>query len=167
MDAREAAVAKIRTVEEAEARKTAVRARLLGLLGGLPDYNGPLNAKITGGLEKLRYTIEKVIFESHPQFYVTANLYLLRDRGKHPGILFPLGHRYCRREDHNARENGNMMIQGVPLHNSRPGQFAAARSFFAANCRIVEDELGALVPVPVTEHDFGFRDEIGWWRAGF
>ncbi|MSV27508.1 MAG: hypothetical protein EXQ52_02005 [Bryobacterales bacterium] len=92
LDAREAAVAKIRTVEEAEARKTAVRARLLELLGGLPDYNGPLNAKVTGRLEKPRYTIEKVIFESLPQLYVTANLYLPRDGGKHPGILFPLGH---------------------------------------------------------------------------
>ncbi|MBM3795003.1 MAG: hypothetical protein FJW31_13245 [Acidobacteria bacterium] len=38
---------------------------------------------------------EKIVFESQPGFFVTANLYLpkpLRTGGKHPAILFPLGH---------------------------------------------------------------------------
>ena len=45
----------------------------------------PLNAKVTGTVDRDAYTIEKVIFESRPRFYVTANLYLpkgakVRDR---------------------------------------------------------------------------------------
>ena len=53
---------------------------------------GPLNARVTGRIDRPRYTIEKVIFESLPQFYVAANLYLPKEGGKHPGVLRPMGH---------------------------------------------------------------------------
>jgi len=43
-------------------------------------------------LERDGYAIEKVIFESRPQFYVTANLYLPQPATRHPAILFPCGH---------------------------------------------------------------------------
>ena len=89
---REATIAKIRDVREAQARQAQVRAKILGLLGGLPDYDGPLNARVTGRIERSRYVIEKVIFESLPKFYVTADLYVPKDSGKHPGVLMPMGH---------------------------------------------------------------------------
>jgi hypothetical protein len=90
--AREAGLEKIHTVREAEARQAQVRAKILELLGGLPNYTGPLNARVTGRIDRPRYTIEKVIFESLPQFYVSANLYLPKEGGKHPGVLRPMGH---------------------------------------------------------------------------
>jgi cephalosporin-C deacetylase-like acetyl esterase len=108
---REAALTKIHTVREAEARQAQVRAKILELLGGLPDYNGPLNARVTGRIERSRYSIEKVIFESLPQFYVTANLYLPKDGGKHPGVLRPMGHW----EEGKAREQplaANLAMKG-------------------------------------------------------
>jgi len=89
---REAAIAKIHSASEAKARQAWVRAKILELLGGLPDYNGPLNARVMGRIERSRYTIEKVAFESLPEFYVTADLYLPKEGGKHPGVLIPLGH---------------------------------------------------------------------------
>jgi cephalosporin-C deacetylase-like acetyl esterase len=89
---REATIARIRTVGEAKARQAWVRAKILELLGGLPDYNGPLNARVTGRIERSHYSIEKVIFESLPEFYVTADLYLPKEGGKHPGVLMPMGH---------------------------------------------------------------------------
>jgi len=89
---REAAISRIHTLSEATARQTWVRAKILELLGGLPDYNGPLNARVTGRIERPRYTIEKVVFESLPEFYVTADLYLPKEGGKHPGVLIPMGH---------------------------------------------------------------------------
>src|SRR5260370_334235 len=92
LDRREAAVKAVTTVDQAEARKQWVRAKILELIGGLPDYTGPLNAKITGRIERHGYIIEKVIFESLPQYFVTANLYRPRERGKYPGVLFPMGH---------------------------------------------------------------------------
>ncbi len=92
LDAREQRVARVRTVEEARARQQAVRAKILELIGGLPDYDGPLNARVTGTIERPRYVIEKVIFESLPRFYVTANLYRPKAPGRYPGVLFSMGH---------------------------------------------------------------------------
>jgi cephalosporin-C deacetylase-like acetyl esterase len=46
-----------------------------------------------GVIEREHFRIEKIIFESQPGFYVTANLYLpKRGQGPYPAILFPLGH---------------------------------------------------------------------------
>jgi hypothetical protein len=77
LDRRESAIAGIRGVADANRRKQLVRERLSEILGGLPNYNGPLNSRITGRIQNEFYTIEKVIFESLPGFYVTANLYRL------------------------------------------------------------------------------------------
>src|SRR5689334_13637286 len=45
---REAALANIRNVADAESRKQLVHRTMISLLGGLPDYNGPLHARTTG-----------------------------------------------------------------------------------------------------------------------
>jgi len=92
LDRRAAEIENVRTVEAAEQRKKWVRAKILELIGGLPDYNGPLNAKITGSIEKPRYVIEKVIFESLPRFYVTGDVYRPKAPGRYPGVLIALGH---------------------------------------------------------------------------
>jgi dienelactone hydrolase len=82
----------IRTVADAERRKQKVRETLLELLGGLPDYQGPLNPEVTGKIEAEGYTIEKVLFQSLPNFYVTADLYRPKKPGRYPAILFQSGH---------------------------------------------------------------------------
>lgn len=92
LSAREAGIAKIQTVADAKTRQERVRAKILELLGGLPDYNGPLKARVTGQVQRPRYTIENVVFESLPEFYVSANLYVPKEPGKHPGVLIPMGH---------------------------------------------------------------------------
>ena len=92
LDQREKAVASIRTVAAADARKALVRKKLHELIGGLPSYGGPLKARVTGRLQRDSYTIEKVIFESLPGFHVTGNLYRPNAAGRYPGILVPSGH---------------------------------------------------------------------------
>jgi cephalosporin-C deacetylase-like acetyl esterase len=92
LDQRAAEIQAIRTVEAAERRKQHVREKILEIIGGLPDYSGPFNAKVTGRIERPDFVIEKVVFESLPQFYVTANLYLPKTPGRHPGVLIALGH---------------------------------------------------------------------------
>jgi fermentation-respiration switch protein FrsA (DUF1100 family) len=89
---RENAIAAIQTVADAERRKELVRETLLDILGDLPDYNGPLNARITGRIEAESYSIEKVIFESLPGFFVTANLYRPNQPGRYPAVLLQSGH---------------------------------------------------------------------------
>jgi dienelactone hydrolase len=91
LDARQAQVAKWQAAD-VSARKQHVRDRMLRALGDMPERT-PLNPRVTGVIEHERYRIEKVIFESQPRFYVTANLYLPKTgRGPYPAILFPLGH---------------------------------------------------------------------------
>ncbi len=89
---RDAAIASIRTPADAERRREWVRSKLMEILGGLPDYHGPLNARVTGRLTNSHYTLEKVVFESLPGYYVTANLYRPNAKGRYPAVLLSEGH---------------------------------------------------------------------------
>jgi cephalosporin-C deacetylase-like acetyl esterase len=89
---RQKVIDQIHTVADAERRKQKVREKLLELLGGLPNYDGPLNAKITGQIQAEGYTIEKVLFQSLPNFYVTGDLYRPNKPGRYPAILYQSGH---------------------------------------------------------------------------
>lgn len=91
LDIRESLVAKW-TADDAKARRAAVREKMIRALGGFPERT-PLNARVVGTIEQPDYRIEKIIFESQPKFFVTANLYLpKKGTGPYPAILFPLGH---------------------------------------------------------------------------
>jgi cephalosporin-C deacetylase-like acetyl esterase len=92
LDGRDRAIAAIRTPADADRRKAFVRAKLTDLIGGLPTYSGPLNARVTGRIQSATHTIEKVIFESLPGFYITANLYRPNLSGRYPAVLVPSGH---------------------------------------------------------------------------
>ena len=90
---RDAAIAKIASREELEARKKTVRQKILNMIGGLPAYRGPLNTRHIGTLERGDYRIEKIVYESLPSFYVTANVYVpASGSGPFPAILMPVGH---------------------------------------------------------------------------
>ncbi len=79
-------------IEKWKARQDEIRKRLSSYFGEFPERT-PLNPVITGKLEYEKYTIEKVIFESQPGFFVTANLYVPKGRPfPLPGVVFPLGH---------------------------------------------------------------------------
>jgi len=78
---RAGAVAAIRTRQQAEARQAKVRGEILALIGAFPERT-PLHAKVLGetnvagenGAEGFR--IQKLLFESQPNFFVTALLYV-------------------------------------------------------------------------------------------
>lgn len=70
-----------------------LRARMVSLIGGLPEHRTPLNAKVTGVFERPGYRVEKLIFDSLPGFHVTANLYVpLGKPGPFPAVLGTAGH---------------------------------------------------------------------------
>jgi len=56
-------------------RREEVRAGLIHALGGFPEERCPLNAGITGRIERDGYVIEKLLYQSRPGFYVTAAVY--------------------------------------------------------------------------------------------
>ncbi|MBM3736984.1 MAG: hypothetical protein FJW39_14480 [Acidobacteria bacterium] len=92
LEARQRTVAGITNTSNLEARKKLVRERITTALGGFPERT-PLNARVTGVIDRPDHRVEKVIFESQPGFYVTASLYLPKaGSGPFPAILFPLGH---------------------------------------------------------------------------
>jgi cephalosporin-C deacetylase-like acetyl esterase len=92
LEERKRTVDKITTQKQVDERRAYVRKVMTEAVGGFPEKT-PLNPRITGTLEKSDYKIEKVIFESRPSFYVTANLYLPKTgRAPYPAVLFPLGH---------------------------------------------------------------------------
>lgn len=93
LDARQRAVAALRTRAEAEARQREVREKILRLLGGLPTERTPLNTRHLGTEERDGYRYDRVIFESLPGFHIPANVYRpARGDGPFPAILMPVGH---------------------------------------------------------------------------
>lgn len=66
----------IRSKEELLKRQNRIRDRFMDAIGGLPSSDTPLNAQITGTIQGDGFRIEKVIFESRPQSFVTANVYI-------------------------------------------------------------------------------------------
>jgi cephalosporin-C deacetylase-like acetyl esterase len=82
----------LKTKADAEAYVKSVQAKIQSCFGPWPEKT-PLNAKVTGVVERETYKIEKVIFESRPGFYVTANLYIPKNRKfPLPGVVGSCGH---------------------------------------------------------------------------
>jgi len=105
---RASAVAAIHTRVQAEERRTKMHSQILALIGGLPERT-PLNAKVMGETQAEGFRIRKVLFESQPNFFVTALLYVpdgdapggkpgasgggsLSHGSKRPAILITPGH---------------------------------------------------------------------------
>src|SRR5690554_4534749 len=81
------------TIEKVQKRQKWIRQKLLDAIGGLPETDAPLHSQTTGTLTREDYKVEKIIFQSRPHVYVTANLYLphnvMEPRG---AVLFMCGH---------------------------------------------------------------------------
>ena len=72
---RNAALAKLTTPEAIQERQQWVRKTFWDLAGGMPERT-PLSPRVTGRLEREGYRLEKVIYESQPNFHISANLYI-------------------------------------------------------------------------------------------
>jgi hypothetical protein len=91
--AQDEAKARIGSVAEFEAHRERVRQAFFTAIGGLPTERTPLQAEVTGRIERGSFTIEKLIYQSLPEFYVTSSLYLPREReARAPAVLFVCGH---------------------------------------------------------------------------
>lgn len=84
----------VQTPDAVKRRQQELRRNLVASLGGLPASDTPLNARITGAVQGRGFVIEKVIFESRPKHYVTANLYMPSQRNgrRTAAVLVLLGH---------------------------------------------------------------------------
>ncbi len=93
LSSRKDLISGIQTREQFEKRRAEVRRQLVTMMGGLPGERSPLNLRKTGVIDRGDYRIEKIIYESLPQFYVTANLYVPQTgQPPYPAVLQPTGH---------------------------------------------------------------------------
>lgn len=85
--------AALTTVAHFDAHRARVRDHFLAAIGGLPTGKTPLNAHCTGTIAQPNYTIEKLVYESLPNFYVTAALYVPKGlTTPAPAVVFVHGH---------------------------------------------------------------------------
>ena len=85
--------AKLSTSADLDALRAKVRNKLLEMWGPLPAEKTPLHPRHIATIDRSDYVIEKIIYESRPRFYVTANLYRPKGRsGSLPAVIFPPGH---------------------------------------------------------------------------
>ncbi len=62
------------------------------LVGGMPERT-PLNARTVGTFERPGYRVEKVVYESQPDFHISGTLYVPTvGRPPFPGVLYQMGH---------------------------------------------------------------------------
>jgi cephalosporin-C deacetylase-like acetyl esterase len=91
-EARAAQVAALHTPAEVQARQESIRRKLVEEIGGFPEKTA-LHPRITGTLDRGGYKVEKLIYESQPHYYVTANVYVpTAARPPFPAVLGTAGH---------------------------------------------------------------------------
>ena len=89
----EAEKAELTSIAAFEEHRKRVRDHFMRAIGGLPEERTPLNVECTGSLDRGTFTIEKLIYESQPEFYVTAALYVPKGiASPQPAVIFVHGH---------------------------------------------------------------------------
>jgi dienelactone hydrolase len=84
----------VRTREEWLAKAAYLRKQILSSAGLLPmPERPPIHAEVFDRLERGNYSVEKVLFETYPGFYLGGNLYRpLGKPGPFPAVVSPHGH---------------------------------------------------------------------------
>jgi len=83
----------VNTGEDFKSWQDANRRKFLELIGGLPGERTPLRPRVVGEIAREGYVVRKIIFESLPDYFVPANLYVpTAGRGPFPAVLSPCGH---------------------------------------------------------------------------
>ncbi|HEY1379723.1 MAG TPA: acetylxylan esterase, partial [Gemmataceae bacterium] len=83
-----------------DARRTTVRAAVRAAIGPVPAEPCPLNPQLLGTLDRTGYRVEKLAFQSRPDVWVTANVYVpAGGTGKRPAVLAVHGHHAWARID--------------------------------------------------------------------
>ncbi len=157
--------AALKTRADAETYVKDVRKKIQQSFGPWPERTS-LNARITGVIERDQYKIEKIIFESRPNFLVTANLYVPKGRKfPLPGVVGTCGHS----SNGKASEFYQSFSQGL----ARQGYVVLIYDPIGQGERLQypDDNLKSKIGVGVREHlhagnqQFLVGDFLGSWRA--
>ncbi|MCI0360207.1 MAG: hypothetical protein L0211_17150, partial [Planctomycetaceae bacterium] len=155
----------LKSKADAEAFVREVQGRIRECFGPEPERT-PLKPRITGIVERDAYNIEKVIFESRPDFLVTANLYVPKGRKfPLPGVVGTCGHS----ANGKAAEPYQSFAQGL----ARQGYVVLIFDPLGQGERLqyVDDMLKPKQGIGVSEHllagnqQFLVGEFLGAWRA--
>jgi cephalosporin-C deacetylase-like acetyl esterase len=155
----------LKTKADAEAYVRDVQARIRRCFGPEPERT-PLNARVTGVVDRDEYKIEKIIFESRPEFFVTANLYVPKNRKfPLPGVVGTCGHS----SDGKAAEPYQSFAQGL----ARMGYVVLIYDPIGQGERLqyTDDKFAPRHGIGVSEHllagnqQFLVGEFLGSWRA--
>ncbi len=92
LESRKREISGLKTKTDWLERQSLVREKLSKIIGPFPEKT-PLNAKVTGILPRDGYSIEKIIYEPIPGYYVTGALYIPEGiKEKAPAIFYACGH---------------------------------------------------------------------------
>lgn len=122
------------TAAEWRERQAALRRRLSGAWGGFPAEPCSLDARKLGELKRDGYRVEKVVFQTVPGVWMTANAYVPDRPGRHPAILCVHGHWRGAKQD--------PVVQARCIGAARLGFFVLAVDAFGAGERGVGKALG-------------------------
>lgn len=137
---------------DGEQSRWVARRQLFEMLGldPLPEKTD-LKATVTGTVEHMEFTVEKLHFQSRPGLYVTANLYLPKGAsGPAPAILYLCGH--ARVVTNGVSYGSKVAYQHHPIWFARNGYV----------CLIIDSvELGEIQG----QHHGTHRENRWWWNS--
>jgi len=141
-----------RTLHDWELRRAQLRRQILAAAGLWPlPPRVPLQARRAGRIERDRWSVEKVLIQTLPGYYLAGNLYLPRgQRGPFPGVLIPHGHwKHGRFEDLDSYS-----VPRLAANLAAQGYVAFAYDMAGYN------------DTTQTEHEFGYSPEEQLWSFG-
>ena len=148
----EKSLSEIQTIQDWNTKKTEYRRQLHEMLGldPLPERT-PLKIQITGVLKHEEFDVKKLHYQSSPELYVTANLYLPKKiSNPAPAILYVCGH-------------GKVKINGTSYGNKTHYHHHGA--WFARNgyvCLVIDTiQLGELEGI----HHGTYSHDMWWWNS--
>ena len=117
-----------------QAQRTLLRQQLELAWGGFPQQHAPLEARILETLDRPAYRIEKIVFQTLPGVFMTANAWVPKVPGKLPAVLCVHGHWAGAKQDPH--------VQARCAGLAALGFFVLAVDAFGAGERAIGEQLG-------------------------
>lgn len=132
-NARKATYPAVSTIDEWTARRAEIRAALARAWGNWPAPP-PLEPRLIGTFERQGYRVEKLVFQTLPGVWMTANAYVPQQPGPRPAILQVHGHWPGAKQD--------PVVQARCIGAVKQGYFVLVVDAFGAGERAIGKELG-------------------------
>lgn len=122
------------TIDDWNQRRSTLRNNLAKAFGGFPKSDCDLEPRILGEIRRDDYRIEKLVFQTRPGVWMTANAYVPDKSGKVPAILHVHGHWTGAKQD--------PVVQSRCIGCVKLGFFVLCVDAFGAGERAIGKKLG-------------------------